>query len=92
MGGQQNQKAIVALVLGIVGFFVCPLVGIASIIVGGQARSEIRASGGVQTGEGMATAGVVLGWIQIGLTAVAIIIFVLIAVIGAIASLSTTPH
>ncbi len=83
VGGQQNQKAIIALVLGIGGFFICPLVGIAAIILGGQAKGEIRASGGAQTGEGLATWGVILGWVQIA-EIVLVIVLIVLGVMGAI--------
>lgn len=85
VGGQQNQKAIIALVLGIAGFFVCPLVGIVSIVLAGQAKTEIRNSGGTQTGDGMATAGLVLGWIQIAEIGL-VILFIVLAVLGILAS------
>ncbi|MFN2465424.1 MAG: DUF4190 domain-containing protein [Candidatus Dormibacteria bacterium] len=80
-GGQQNQKAIISLVLGIAGFFICPLVGIAAIILGGQAKGEIRGSGGGQTGEGMATWGVILGWLQIA-EIVLVILAILLGTMG----------
>ena len=60
-----NQKALWAMVLGIVGIGCCPLVaGIPAIVLGKQAQREIDASGGVQSGRGMATAGFVLGIIS----------------------------
>lgn len=53
----RNQKAIWALVLGVLGIW--PLTLLASIpalILGYQARGEIRRSGGTQRGRGMALA------------------------------------
>jgi hypothetical protein len=53
------------LVLGILCLY-----GIGSIlamIFGFMARNEVDASGGAQTGRGMATAGIVLGFIGIGI-------------------------
>ena len=71
---ETNGKAITALVLGIGGFLVCPIVlSVAAIIIGGQARNEIRASQGRQTGDGMAKAGVILGWVSLALTVLFII-------------------
>ena len=68
-GGQppgSNKKAIWALVLGILGLLCCGFfTGIPALILGKQAQSEIDASGGQQTGRGMATAGFILGIISI---------------------------
>ncbi len=75
-----NSKAGWALGLGIAAYFLCPLTSIAAIIIGGQAKEEIRRTG--ESGEGMATAGVVLGWIGCGLMFLGLAIFV-IAVIAA---------
>ena len=54
------------MILGIVGIVCCGFfTGIPALILSNQAKSEIRASGGSQTGQGMATAGFVLGIISI---------------------------
>ncbi len=57
-----NGFAVAALVLGIVGPTLC-VAWILALVFGYVGRSQIRASGGRQTGKGMATAGVVLGWV-----------------------------
>ena len=58
-----NSLAIVSLVLGIASYFGLPIVGaVAAIITGHIARGQIRDSGGIQGGEGMALAGLVLGY------------------------------
>lgn len=81
-GGQTSTKAIVALVLGIVSFFVCGLIlSIPAIILAQSARREIDASGGRIGGRGLATAGFVLGIINLVLSVLAII-FVLLFVVG----------
>lgn len=57
-----NQKAIWSLVLGILGLVCCGFfAGIPALILGKMAQGEIDASGGLQTGRGMATAGFILG-------------------------------
>ena len=57
-----NQKAIWALVLGIVGLLCCGIfTAIPALIVGIIANKEIGASGGYQAGRGMAIAGIVGG-------------------------------
>ncbi len=61
-----SGKAVASLVCSIVGLVMCPLVGqVAGLILGYSARNEIRASGGTLTGEGIATAGIIVGWIGI---------------------------
>jgi len=80
---ESNGKAITALVLGICGILVCPvLLSIPALILGYQARGEIDRSGGRQSGRGMAVAGIVLGWIGVVLGVLGIIVVVL-ALLGA---------
>lgn len=63
-----NQKAVWAMVLGILGLVCCGFVtGIPALILGNVAKKEIAASNGAQTGAGMAQAGFVLGIIAIAL-------------------------
>ncbi len=65
-GGPTNGKAIAALILGIAGCCVLPLIlGIPALILGIMARKEIEASNGQQEGNGMAMAGIILGIISI---------------------------
>ena len=61
--------AIAALVCGIAGFL-CLIPGILGIIFGFVAKGQIRQSNGTQRGDGMATAGIVLGCIWVALTVV----------------------
>ncbi|GAB3660908.1 hypothetical protein GCM10027596_20310 [Nocardioides korecus] len=61
-----NKKAIWALVLGILGLVCCGFfAGIPAIVLGRSAQREIDASGGAQSGRGMATAGFILGIIGV---------------------------
>jgi hypothetical protein len=71
-----NQKAVWALVTGLLGLLCCGPVGVAGIVLGNAAKREIDASGGAQTGRGMAQAGVVLGIIAVVWTVVALVLFV----------------
>ena len=74
---QQNQKALWSMILGILSLICCGVVvGIVAIVLGNSAKNEIAASGGMQTGEGMAKAGVILGWIGVALTILGVILFV----------------
>ena len=77
---QQSPNAVIALVLGVVSILLLVLPGsslltaVPAIIVGKNARNEIRASNGQLTGEGMAQAGRMLGWITIGLSVIGLIL------------------
>jgi hypothetical protein len=70
-------SATAALILGICGLLVCGVIlGPLAIVYGNKARREIDSSGGRLGGRGMATAGLVLGWVALGLWAIWIIIFI----------------
>ena len=78
-----NGKATAALVLGILGLVFCPFIcSIAALVLGYQARGEIDSSGGRQGGRSNATAGIVLGWIGIGLVLAGIALLVLLAAVS----------
>ncbi len=72
-----NGQAIASMVLGIL--FLCGIGSILALIFGHQAKREIEASNGAQGGEGMAQAGIVLGWIGIGLALAYVLFWVLLA-------------
>jgi hypothetical protein len=81
---ETNGKAITALVLGIGGFLICPVVlSVAAIVIGGQARNEIRSSQGLQSGDGLAKAGVILGIVSLVLSALFLIGIIAFGVLGA---------
>ncbi len=70
---QTSSMATISLVAGIASWVLLPLIGaIVAVITGHMAKTEIRNSGGHLTGDGMATAGLILGYIQLGLTVVGI--------------------
>ncbi|MEW6649108.1 MAG: DUF4190 domain-containing protein [Chloroflexota bacterium] len=63
-----NPMAIASLVLSTGGFSFLPLIGsIAGIVTGAIARREIAAKPDVYDGEGLAKAGIILGWIGVAL-------------------------
>lgn len=72
-----NGLAVASLVLGIIWLYW--LGSILALIFGYTARRQIDASGGWQTGRGLATAGIVLGWIGVA-TLVLMIVFLIIGV------------
>lgn len=76
-------KAVGALVCGIVGLTVCAPVGIAAVVLGSQARREIGASGGTLQGDGMAQAGLIMGWISVGLLILGILVVAIVLIAAA---------
>ncbi|GAB4504107.1 MAG: DUF4190 domain-containing protein [Anaerolineales bacterium] len=63
-----STMALASLILGILGWTVIPGIGsIAAIITGHLAKSEIKNSMGALGGDGMATAGLALGYASIAL-------------------------
>ena len=58
-----SSLAIVSLIAGIAGLFIFG--SIIAIICGHIARSQIKSSGGTQTGDGMALTGLILGYIGV---------------------------
>ena len=77
-----NGNSITALVLGICGLVVFPPIGILAVIFGNRARREIASR--AEEGSGLATAGVILGWIGIALTALFVlaVVFFVVAVVA----------
>jgi hypothetical protein len=61
------------LILGILGGFAC-FGWLLALIFGYIAKSQIDRSGGRQAGRGMAIAGIVLGWVWLGLIVVYVIV------------------
>jgi len=72
-----NGYAIAALVLGILGITFAPT-GPVAVWLGYRARREIEQTG--EGGSGLATAGIVLGWIGTVLLALGVVFVVLILV------------
>lgn len=78
INAKDSTLAIASLVTGILGWTLIPLLGaVAAIITGHLAKKEIAESRGNLTGNSMATAGLLLGYISLGfvlLLAIAIIL------------------
>jgi hypothetical protein len=66
-----NGFAIASLVLGILWIY--SIGSILALVFGYKGKSQIDASGGQESGRGLAVAGIVLGWIGVALTLLAII-------------------
>ena len=68
-----STLAIVSLVSAILGFTFVPVIGtIVALITGYMARSETRSIPPRASGDGLATAGIILGWVQVGLLVIGI--------------------
>lgn len=86
-----SSLSVVALVFGILGWTLLPGIGaVVAIITGHMARGEIRRSAGQLEGDGMAVAGLVLGWLAVGMTIAAIAAFLLF--FGGIAAIAALSH
>lgn len=80
-----STLAIVSLIAGILGFTFVPVIGaVVALITGYMARSETRSIPPKASGDGMATAGIILGWIQMGLIVVGIccLVVYLVFIVG----------
>src|SRR5262249_61765744 len=75
-----NSLAVGSLICGIGQLFVWTPASIAAVIMGHAARRQIRQNG--ESGDGMAVAGLVLGWIGIALT----LLFLLIIIVAGAAT------
>ena len=90
-----NGLAIASLVFAIASWFVCPFVGgVLAVILGHIARGQIRRTG--EAGGGLAMAGLILGYIHLGIAIVAGIIWLALVVgffgtLGTLGTASPTP-
>ena len=86
---QTSNSAIIALVLSIVSWVVCPIIpAIIALVFANKADKEIVASNGWVTGGGLVTAAKIVSWINIGLyaalIAIGLIFFLIVAAGGAL--------
>lgn len=83
---QTDSSAIISLVLGIAGIFVLPLIlSIPAIIIGKKSEQTIAESGGTLSGAELAKAGIITGWIGVGLAAAGIVVAILVLLFFVIA-------
>ncbi|MEO6519477.1 MAG: DUF4190 domain-containing protein [Pseudoxanthomonas sp.] len=74
---QNSSLSIISLVAGILGWTLLPLLGsLAAIVTGHMARKEIRQNPALG-GDGMAVAGLIMGWVSVVLWVLGIMAFVL---------------
>lgn len=79
-----SVTAIISLIAGILGFVqILPVIGpIVAVITGHMAKSEIKRSGGLVTGDGLATAGLILGYLMLAIGLCALCVFVIFPILG----------
>lgn len=79
---QTSQNAVVALVLAILSWVICPLIpAIVALFLAASAKREIAASGGRVSGEGLVTAAKVISWLNVGFyLAFGVLMLILLAV------------
>jgi hypothetical protein len=77
--------AIVSVIAGGLAWFAAPvLASIVAIVTGHMARSQIRSSAGTEDGDGLAIAGLVLGYVSLllGLLALVAMVMMFLGIIG----------
>ncbi len=70
-----STLAIISLVTGLFGFAFPIIFSLAALVTGYVARRQTRADPPKAKGDGLATAGIFMGWFQIGLTVFVIACF-----------------
>ena len=74
-----NTLAMVSLVSGILGWVLIPiLASIVAIVTGHMARTQIRESMGAEGGDGLALAGLILGYASVAINCLAILLVLLL--------------
>ena len=77
-----NGLAVASMVLGILWIYW--IGSILALVFGYMAKKQIDEAGGVQSGRGMATAGIVLGWIGVGTVAFFIVLLLTVGTVGSV--------
>jgi len=80
---ETNGMAIASLVCGILGWMVLPvLASCAAIVLGHVAKVQIRDSRGAVGGDGLATAGLVLGYSSLGIAVAGVVVAIVLSILG----------
>jgi hypothetical protein len=83
---QTSSNAIIALILAIVSWAVCPIIpAVVALVLASSAAKEIAASGGRIQGGGLVTAARIVSWVNIGLWAAVLVVGVFFLVLFAVA-------
>ena len=73
-----NGLAVASLVFGILSWVLCPLAGgVIAVACGHLAKSQIKTSG--ESGGGMATAGMVLGYVHLAFWAIGVLFWIFVS-------------
>ncbi|MDQ3289597.1 MAG: DUF4190 domain-containing protein [Pseudomonadota bacterium] len=84
-----STTAVVSLITGLLGWSLLPFVGsVVAIITGHIARSEIRRNPEALQGDGLAVAGLILGYATFGIALLALIAVVMLGGLAALAALA----
>lgn len=71
---QTCSNATISLIFGVLSYFLLPFIGaVIAVICGHMARADIRRSQGALDGDGMAMAGLVLGYLHLVLCVLAVL-------------------
>lgn len=71
-----STLAIVSMIAGILGFTLAPVVAtVVALVTGYMARKETRSIPPTASGDGLATAGIIMGYVQIGLIVLSVCCF-----------------
>ena len=87
VGLPTSTLAIISLIAGLLGFTMFPFIGsIVAIITGMMAQKETRAIPPQASGDGLALAGIIMGWIGVGLgvcsVCLVIAVFIILPIMG----------
>ncbi|HKY57711.1 MAG TPA: DUF4190 domain-containing protein [Aeromicrobium sp.] len=82
-----SSKATTSLVTGIIGILCCGLLGIVAVITGKQSTAEAAVAGFPQSAN--AKAGIILGWIGIGLMTLGILAWIALFTLGMVGAMTT---
>jgi hypothetical protein len=81
---QTASDAIIALVLAILSWVVCPVIlAIVALVFAGKAKNAIAASNGWLEGSGMVTAAKIIAWVNIVFAILGTVFFVILTIIAA---------
>ena len=76
---QTSTLAVVSLIAALAGFFLWGVGAIVAVICGHLAKKQIKEGMGQYTGDGLATAGLIIGYIEIGLIVIGCLCWIVIA-------------
>jgi hypothetical protein len=81
-----SALAVTSLVTGILSLVACPIFGIVGLITGFMAKRKIQESNGEETGEGIATAGIITSALGVVLIGGILILILAVTFLGTAAS------